>query len=651
MTNIGTNRLPRPTVEIIPAKPGLPEQGGRLDLLVKVSVDHPQVEVDRKPLSLALVIDRSGSMSGAPLAGAKRAAQLAVTMLLPGDWVAVVAFDDHVEVPQALVKVGPDVRGVLAAIDAVRAGGSTNLFGGWAEGLSQVMACPEPGVVGRAVLLSDGQANCGVTDRGLIAQDVTQAAVHGVTTTTMGLGVHYDEDLLRGMADAGRGNYVFLANETDMARAFEVEVAGLSSLRGRDVRLAAEPRTAALLAHADAAAARTAGLGADDRGIALSDLLAGMPGDYLVSLELEPGHADLRLKLYWDDVVTSSPDEESYPIDLPWLSPAAWEAASTDERVAQARVLVELAGVKRKLAQAAANEDEQAARQWLGRLDALIGTLPAGEERSREEAEFGQMEGYVLQRAFSPAARYSDVKSRDRYHGSNDRKRSAMVAAERVLTERKRALGERGRNVIWEFGEEETRERERRELEARLAQALATPVVLYEAASPAGRVQVVKGDITKQAVDAVVNSSNRALMGAAGVDGALARAGGPQHVAAMRAIGGIDFGQAVFTPAFGIPATYVIHTAAQPWRGGVREREVLRQCHEAAFALAAQLGARSVAVPAIGTGRYAFPPEIAAPIAAGVAKSWLQRGAFDLIRFVVFDDVTGKAFAEAVESW
>lgn len=119
----------------------------------------------------------------------------------------------------------------------------------------------------------------------------------------------------------------------------------------------------------------------------------------------------------------------------------------------------------------------------------------------------------------------------------------------------------------------------------------------------------------------------------------------------MRAIGGVDFGQAVFTPAFGIPATYVIHTAAQPWRGGVREREVLRQRHEAAFALAAQLGARSVAVPAIGTGRCAFPPEIAAPIAAGVAKSWLQRGTFDLIRFVVFDDVTGKAFAEAVESW
>ncbi len=663
MKDFGTSQLPRPTVEIVPAKRGLPEQGGKLDLLVKVSVDHPKVEVDRKPLGLALVIDRSGSMSGAPLAGARKAARLAVTMLLPGDWVSVVAFDTHVQVPQALVKVGSDVRGVLAAIDSVQAGASTNLFGGWAEGISQVLACPEPGVVGRVVLLSDGHANSGVTDRGQIAQDVAQAAVHGVTTTAMGLGVHYDEDLLRGMADAGRGNYVFLADEADMVRAFEVEVAGLSSLRGRDLRLAAEPRTTARLAHADADAARAAGLGADAKGIVLSDLIAGMPGDYLVSLGLEPGRTDVRLRLYWNDVVTGAPDELSYPIDLPWLAPADWEAAPIDGRVSEARVLTELASLKRELAEATRRADEQAARQWLVQIRVLIGSLPVGEERSREEAELGRVEAHIRQRAYSSAARYSDVKSRDHFHGWNDAKRAAMVAEQLDLTERKRS-------AIREF-----EERGRRESEARTAHSVVaggpsvprqpeaprpgaggaavveTNVVLYEATTPGGRVQVVKGDITRQAVDAVVNSTNRSLMGAAGVDGALARAGGQKHVEAMRAIGGIDFGQAVFTPAFGIPANYVVHTAAQPWRGGARELDVLRQCHEAAFALAARLGARSVAVPAIGTGRYAFPPEVAAPVAAGVAKVWLQRGAFELIRFVVFDDATGRAFVDAVERW
>lgn len=664
MTNSTTKPLPRPKLTIVPAKPGLPEQGGSLDLLVTVEVEAPEVEVDRKPISLALVIDRSGSMSGAPLAAAKEAVRLAVTMLLPGDWVSVVAFDDGVEVPQPLVKLGSDLSGVLAAIGTVEARGSTNLFGGWAEGLSQVMACPDPDALARVVLLSDGQANVGVVDPGQIAQDVAQAAGHGVTTTAMGLSQHYDERLLRGMADAGRGSYVFLEGVEDVARAFEVEIAGLSSLRGRNLRLTAEPLPSARLAHADANAA-SAGLGADANGVMLTDLIAGLRGDYLVSLALEPGRADVSLKLTWDDTISGAPDEESYPVKLPWLAAAEWEAAPLDARVAEARRLAELAGVKRDLAEATRREDEGVAMRLIGRIRALVGSLPAGAERTREEAELAKVEELVRQRAYYSAARYSDVKSRDRYQGMSEEKRLAMLlqASDAIGSKRSAMLrseldgvhaaaaaaSRAGQAARSAFGPAPTGHPHA--IPAAPAPTQAASATLYEASYPKGRVQVVMGDITQQAVEAVVNSTNRGMMGVSGVDGALARAGGPRHVAAMRAVGGMDYGQAVFTPAFGIPARYVVHTAALPWNGGGREVDLLGACHRSVFDLAAQLGAKSIALPAIGTGRYGFPAAVAAQVATGVARKWLESGAFDLIRFVVFDDGTGKAFVEALEGW
>src|SRR5690554_2140985 len=105
--------LPRPELTITPLMQGIPAEGGTLELLVTTQVDFPEVSVDRKPLNLALVIDRSGSMSGAPLEGAKEAARTAVNMLMPGDWVSVVTFDDQVATPVPLVQVTADRARIL----------------------------------------------------------------------------------------------------------------------------------------------------------------------------------------------------------------------------------------------------------------------------------------------------------------------------------------------------------------------------------------------------------------------------------------------------------------------------------------------------------------------------------------------------------
>src|SRR5690606_27741027 len=157
-----------------------------------------------------------------------------------------------------------------------------------------------------------------------------------------------------------------------------------------------------------------------------------------------------------------------------------------------------------------------------------------------------------------------------------------------------------------------------------VAPAAAQEVVWARGDGALVRVQLVVGDITEQAVDAIVNSSNRGLFGKAGVDGAIHRRGGPQLTEATRSIGGIDYGQAVFTPGFALPTTYVIHTATPPWGATGDELSTLARCYQEVFDLAGQLGVRSIALPAIGTGTYRYPVAEAARVAVEQAQAWVM---------------------------
>ncbi|MDQ3898842.1 MAG: O-acetyl-ADP-ribose deacetylase [Actinomycetota bacterium] len=162
------------------------------------------------------------------------------------------------------------------------------------------------------------------------------------------------------------------------------------------------------------------------------------------------------------------------------------------------------------------------------------------------------------------------------------------------------------------------------------------------------RLEVVRGDITAEAVDAVVNAANTSLLGGGGVDGAIHRAAGSELVEACRPLGGCRTGDAKATPGFRLPARWVIHTVGPVWRGGgAGEAELLASCYRRCLEVADELGARSVAFPAISTGIYGYPADDAATIAVDTIRS--TPTSVELVRLVAFDERTRALYEERLD--
>jgi O-acetyl-ADP-ribose deacetylase len=161
--------------------------------------------------------------------------------------------------------------------------------------------------------------------------------------------------------------------------------------------------------------------------------------------------------------------------------------------------------------------------------------------------------------------------------------------------------------------------------------------------------QAAQGDITAERVDAVVNAANRGLRGGGGVDGAIHRAAGAERLqAACRAIGECPPGHAVVTEGFDLPARFIIHTVGPVWRDGTAgEPETLAACYRNALRVADEVGARTVAFPAISTGVYGYPLGLAAEVAVTTARA--ADTDVTVVRFIAFDGATLARYVELLD--
>ncbi len=160
------------------------------------------------------------------------------------------------------------------------------------------------------------------------------------------------------------------------------------------------------------------------------------------------------------------------------------------------------------------------------------------------------------------------------------------------------------------------------------------------------RIHLTQGDITKLAVDAIVNAANTTLLGGGGVDGAIHRAAGPGLLHECRTLGGCPTGEARITKGYNLPARWVVHTVGPVWSGGGRDEEtLLAGCYRNALAIASEHGVASIAFPSISTGAYGFPIERASRIAVAETIAFLDEpGPIERVTFVAFDDRTHACY-------
>ncbi|MDG2989638.1 VWA domain-containing protein [Candidatus Synechococcus calcipolaris G9] len=325
----------RPQIELIPSREAVcTDQDITLDVLIKITPPLPDVPSDRTPLNLGLVIDRSGSMGGYKIDYARQAACFAVEELLPTDRVSITLFDNQIDtlIPSTLVN---HKASILSQIKRIHARGSTALHQGWLNGGVQVSQHLDPQCLNRVLLLSDGLANVGETNPDRISQDVHGLQQKGISTTTLGLGEDYDEDLLLAMAQSGDGNFYHIQSPEELPNIFEVELQGLMATVGRVVSLGIEPQGEGKVLRVLNNLERTP----KDR-LKLANLVMGKPILVVVRLQI-PAQASgqgadnlCQFRLAWNSPDTPDRQELRATLSLEAINHHLWEQLPENKEVA-----------------------------------------------------------------------------------------------------------------------------------------------------------------------------------------------------------------------------------------------------------------------------------------------------------------------------
>lgn len=387
---------PAPTIVLSPIRAAIPAQGGVLEVLVRVQAPPQPAAADgsaasgsqpgtagataapqrRPPLRLALVVDRSGSMDGQPLDEALRCVRYIGGKLNAADQLAVVLYDDQARTPLPLGP-GGDLRAIDAALAGITSGGSTDLHAGWDAGVRQLLQ-GSARALSRVILLSDGQANQGEIDPDIIAGRCAGFHARGVSTTTVGLGRGFNEELMLAMASAGGGQQYYGQTADDLFDGFDEELALLEAMVLRQLRIRLVPGPGVVVEPLGMVQPE------GDGAIALSDLAWGAEAWLLVRLHVAAaaagaaslagtgghgGRALLSAGLTAADLRGGTVAQQSQVLTLESVDLSAWNDLPQDALVAQRLQEIRFADEAAKVRASVLARDIDGARARLGRME------------------------------------------------------------------------------------------------------------------------------------------------------------------------------------------------------------------------------------------------------------------------------------------
>lgn len=325
-----------------------------LDLIIRITIPKIENIKQRQPLNLGLVIDRSGSMQGKKIEYARKAACYAVNQLLSTDRISITIYDDQIEVivPSTLAN---NKEYILNKINQITPNGMTALHDGWLEGATQVSKYNQPEQLNRVILLSDGLANVGETNPNAIATNVNGLSKHGVSTTTMGIGDDFNEDLMQGIALSGDGNYYYIQDPEQLPSIFSRELEGIIATIGQKVSIGIKTLAEVQLVDVFNDLEKT-----EFGNYKLPNLMAGNTIDLVLRLKIPAMKQSMTLadfRLAYDDIETHSRKISHHQLQLPIITSAELANYPINEEV------------KAKVAQLSASRAKEEAVKSLDRGD------------------------------------------------------------------------------------------------------------------------------------------------------------------------------------------------------------------------------------------------------------------------------------------
>jgi len=408
------------TLSLNPLKNALQDTAEKkLQLLVRLSAPQTQ-NLKRTPLSLAIVIDRSGSMGTDNMMAALDCTRDLVNRLHDEDEVSVVSYDTQVEVEMELMSAREAKHHIVSSLAHIHARGGTDLHSGWLKGVEMLAHRSNGNRMCRVVLLSDGQANHGETNVDTISSQVARMAVAGITTSTVGIGVGFNEMLMTSMAIAGQGTAMYGDSAQDLAEPFDAEIGLLSGLAWREVTLSINSKTHKWNMHNDYARIhgsisptwRMPSIAANSEAwMALS-----VPMDSAVrAQERHPKGYALELTIKAKDDNGIEHTFHAYLPRLPVLTASEYNALPTDEMVYRRFTEVESADLQRAARKAVQRRDWAQVQEMLDDIERRAFDNPWLQSTVQmlkvllSNRDHGRMEKELMYASYSMKSRLSEI--------------------------------------------------------------------------------------------------------------------------------------------------------------------------------------------------------------------------------------------------